>query len=81
MAVTVSPLPTHSDRTLWRRQRCTANDGTCTLLAPGGPSWSYTPVAAVVSRYLRAFAYYSSGASTLVWTRAATGFTGAVVSN
>ncbi len=82
-AVTVSPLPTHSDRTVWRWQRCTASDGTgtCTLLAPGGPSWSYTPVAADAGGYLRAFVYYSSGASTPVWTRAATGFTGAVASN
>ena len=62
-AVTVSPLPTHSDRTLWRWQRCTASDGTgtCTLLAPGEPSWSYTPVAADVGNYLRAFVYNSSG--------------------
>ncbi len=82
-AVTVSPLPTHSDRTLWRWQRCTASDGTgtCTLLAPGEPSWSYTPVAADVGGYLRAFVYYSSGASTPVWTRAATGFTGAVAAS
>ena len=82
-AVTVSPLPTHSDRTLWRWQRCTASDGTgtCTLLAPGTPSWSYTPVAADVGGYLRAFVYYSSGASTPVWTRAATGFTGAVAAS
>ena len=82
-AVTVSPLPTHSDRTLWRWQRCTANDGTgtCTLLAPGTPSWSYTPGAADVGGYLRAFVYYSSGASTPVWTRAATGFTGAVAAS
>ncbi len=82
-AVTVSPLPAHSDRTLWRWQRCTASDGTgtCTLLAPGTPSWSYTPVAADVGGYLRAFVYYSSGASTPVWTRAATGFTGAVAAS
>ncbi len=83
-AVTVSPLPTgHSDRTLWRWQRCTASDGTgtCTLLAPGTPSWSYTPVAADAGGYLRAFVYYSSGASTPVWTRAATGFTGAVAAS
>jgi len=82
-AVTVSALPSHSDRTLWRWQRCTASDGTgtCTLLAPGTPSWSYTPVAADVGGYLRAFVYYSSSASTPVWTRAATGFTGAVASN
>ncbi len=82
-AVTVSPLPSHSDRTLWRWQRCTASDGTgtCTLLAPGEPSWSYTPVAADVGGYLRAFVYYSSGASTPVWTRAATGFTGAVAAS
>ena len=82
-AVTVSALPTHSDRTLWRWQRCTASDGTgtCTLLAPGEPSWSYTPVAADVGGYLRAFVYYSSGASTPVWTRAATGFTGAVAAS
>ena len=82
-AVTVSPLLTHSDRTLWRWQRCTANDGpgTCTLLAPGTPSWSYTPVTADVGNYLRAFVCYSSGASTPVWTCAATGFTGAVASN
>ncbi len=82
-AVTVSPLPTHSDRTVWRWQRCTASDGTgtCTLLAPGTPSWSYTPVAADVGGYLRAFVYYSSGASTPVWTRAATGFTGAVAAS
>ncbi len=82
-AVTVSPLPTHSDRTLWRWQRCTASDGTgtCTLLAPDEPSWSYTPVAADVGGYLRAFVYYSSGASTPVWTRAATGFTGAVAAS
>ncbi len=82
-AVTVSPLPTHSDRTLWRWQRCTASDGTgtCTLLAPGEPSWSYTPAAADVGNYLRAFVYYSSGASTPVWTRAATGFTGAVAAS
>ncbi len=81
-AVTVSALPSHSDRTLWRWQRCTASDGTgtCTLLAPGTPSWSYTPVAADAGGYLRAFVYYSSGASTPVWTRAATGFTGAVAS-
>ncbi len=82
-AVTVSALPSHSDRTLWRWQRCTASDGTgtCTLLAPGTPSWSYTPVAADVGGYLRAFVYYSSGASTPVWTRAATGFTGAVAAS
>ncbi len=82
-AVTVSPLPTHSDRTLWRWQRCTASDGTgtCTLLAPGEPSWSYTPVAADAGGYLRAFVYYSSGASTPVWTRAATAFTGAVAAS
>ena len=82
-AVTVSALPSHSDRTLWRWQRCTANDGTgtCTLLAPGTPSWSYTPVAADAGGYLRAFVYYSSGASTPVWTRAATGFTGAVAAS
>ncbi len=82
-AVTVSPLPTHSDRTLWRWQRCTASDGTgtCTLLAPGTPSWSYTPVAADAGGYLRAFVYYSSDASTPVWTRAATGFTGAVAAS
>ena len=82
-AVTVSPLPSHSDRTLWRWQRCTASDGTgtCTLLAPGTPSWSYTPVAADAGGYLRAFVYYSSGASTPVWTRAATGFTGAVAAS
>ena len=82
-AVIVSPLPTHSDRTLWRWQRCTASDGTgtCTLLAPGTPSWSYTPVAADAGSYLRAFVYYSSGASTPVWTRAATGFTGAVAAS
>ena len=82
-AVTVSPLPSHSDRTLWRWQRCTASDGTgtCTLLAPGEPSWSYTPVAADVGGYLRAFVYYSSGASTPVWTRAATAFTGAVAAS
>ena len=83
-AVTVSPLPSgHSDRTVWRWQRCTASDGTgtCTLLAPGTPSWSYTPVAADVGGYLRAFVYYSSGASTPVWTRAATGFTGAVAAS
>ncbi len=82
-AVTVSALPTHSDRTLWRWQRCTASDGTgtCTLLAPGTPSWSYTPVAADAGGYLRAFVYYSSGASTPVWTRAATGFTGAVAAS
>ena len=63
-AVTVSALPSHSDRTLWRWQRCTANDGTgaCTLLAPGEPRWSYTPAAADAGGYLRAFVYYSSGA-------------------
>ena len=83
VAVMVSPLPTHSDRTLWRWQRCTASDGTgtCTLLAPGTPSWSYTPVAADVGGYLYAFVYYSSSASTPVWTRAATGFTGAVAAS
>ncbi len=82
-AVTVSALPSHSDRTLWRWQRCTASDGTgtCTLLAPGEPSWSYTPAAADAGGYLRAFVYYSSGASTPVWTRAATGFTGAVAAS
>jgi len=82
-AVTVSPLPSHSDRTLWRWQRCTASDGTgtCTLLAPGTPSWSYTPVAADAGGYLRAFVYYSSSASTPVWTRAATVFTGAVAAS
>ena len=80
-AVTVSTLPTHSDRTPWRWQRCTANDGTgtCTLLAPGAPSWSYTPVSGDVGGYLRAFVYYSDSGGT--WTRAATGFTGAVASN
>ena len=63
-AVTVSALPSHSDRTFWRWQRCTANDGTgaCTLLAPGEPRWSYTPAAADAGGYLRAFVYYSSGA-------------------
>ena len=82
-AVAVSALPSHSDRTLWRWQRCTASDGTgtCTLLAPGEPSWSYTPVAADVGNYLRAFVYYSSGASTPMWTRVATGFTGAVAAS
>ena len=82
-AVTVAALPTHSDRTPWRWQRCTAADGTgtCTLLAPGTPSWSYTPAAADAGNYLRAFVYYSSGASTPVWTRAATGFTGAVAAS
>ena len=77
-AVTVSTLPTHSDRTAWRWQRCTASDGTgtCTLLAPGDPSWSYTPVAGDVGGYLRAFVYYSNASG--AWTRAATGFTGAV---
>ena len=77
-AVTVSGLPTHSDRTAWRWQRCTASDGTgtCTLLAPGDPSWSYTPVAADVGGYLRAFVYYSNASG--AWTRAATGFSGAV---
>ena len=77
-AVTVSGLPTHSDRTVWRWQRCTASDGTgtCTLLAPGDPSWSYTPVSGDVGGYLRAFVYYSNASGT--WTRAATGFTGAV---
>ena len=82
-AVTVAPLPTHSDRTVWRWQRCTASDGTgtCTLLAPGTPSWSYTPAAADAGNYLRAFVYYSSGASTPVWTRASTGFTGAVAAS
>ena len=48
---------------------------------PGTPSWSYTPAAADVGNYLRAFVYYSSGASTPVWTRAATGFTGAVAAS
>ena len=80
-AVTVATLPTHSDRTPWRWQRCTANDGTgtCTLLAPGAPSWSYTPVSGDVGGYLRAFVYYSDASGT--WTRAATAFTGAVASN
>ena len=79
-AVTVSGLPTHSDRTPWRWQRCTSNFGTgCTLLAPGDPSWSYTPVSGDVSGYLRAFVYYSDASGT--WTRAETPFTGAVASN
>ena len=74
--VTVSALPTHSDRTLWRAAlHRLGRHRTCTLLAPGTPSWSYAPVAADAGGYLRAFVYYSSGASTPVWTRAATGFT------
>ena len=78
--VVISALPRpRTDRTVWRWQRCTANDGTgCTVLAPvdGRSSWTYRPVAADVGNYLRAFVYYSDNSGT--WTRAVTGFTGAV---
>ena len=78
--VVISALPRpRTDRTVWRWQRCTANDGTgCTVLAPvdGRSSWTYRPVAADVGNYLRAFVYYSTGSGT--WTRAETAFTGAV---
>ena len=78
--IVISALPRpRTDRTAWRWQRCTANDGTgCTLLAPisTGSGWTYTPVAADVGNYLRAFVYYSTGSGT--WTRAETAFTGAV---
>ena len=81
--VVISALPRpRTDRTAWRWQRCTANDGTgCTLLAPisTGSGWTYTPVAADVGNYLRAFVYYSDSSGT--WTRAETAFTGAVASN
>ena len=78
--VVISALPRpRTDRTVWRWQRCTANDGTgCTVLAPvdGRSSWTYRPVAADVGNYLRAFVYYSASDGT--WTRAETAFTGAV---
>ena len=81
--VVISALPRpRTDRTAWRWQRCTANDGTgCTLLAPisSGSGWTYTPVAADAGNYLRAFVYYSDSSG--VWTRAETAFTGAVASN
>ena len=78
--VVISALPRpRTDRTVWRWQRCTANDGTgCTVLAPvdGRSSWTYRPVAADVGNYLRAFVYYSDSSG--AWTRAETAFTGAV---
>ena len=81
--VVISALPRpRADRTAWRWQRCTANDGTgCTLLAPisSGSGWTYTPVAADAGNYLRAFVYYSTGSGT--WTRAETAFTGAVAAS
>ncbi len=86
VTLTADQLPAGSSGYRWGWQRCDnadANYTDCEYIARsygiwGGPTEinQYQPVAADVSKYLRAYVYYET--STGVWTKAATPFTGQV---